>query len=114
MIFKLVAREDWAAACRKGVFEGSRDDRRDGFIHFSASHQVRETAARHFNGVGDVMLVAIDEALLGDALVWEPSRGGDMFPHLYGPLPIAATLWTRPLATGADGAPTIPADLLPC
>jgi uncharacterized protein (DUF952 family) len=114
MIFKLVAGEEWSAACEEGIFHGSCDDVRDGFIHFSAPHQVRETAARHFKGVHGLLLVACDEAALGAALRWERSRGGDLFPHLYGPLPTALALWSKPLAPGDDGAPDIPADILAC
>jgi len=114
MIFKIVSRRAWQDACRLGAFVGSADDRRDGFIHFSATHQVRETAARHFKGAADLMLVAFDEAALGDALIWEPSRGGDLFPHFYGHLPTALALWSRPLASDADGLPDIPPDLVPC
>lgn len=114
MILKLVTRQDWAAALSDGVYRGSPADLRDGFIHFSAPHQVRETAARHFRGASDIVLVAFDEAALGDGLRWEPSRGGDLFPHLYGPLPTSLALSTRLLALADDGVPAIPADLEPC
>ncbi len=114
MIFKILAREAWDAACREGAFTGSPDDIRDGFVHLSAPAQVRETAARHFRGVADLVLVAFDEAALGDGLKWEPSRGGDLFPHLYGPLPAALALWARPLPLGEDGVPQVPEDLGSC
>src|SRR5262249_2830380 len=71
-------------------------------IHFSSATQVRETAARYFAGAKDLMLIAVDADALGDALKWEPSRGGDLFPHLYGELPLAAVLWARPLPLGID------------
>jgi uncharacterized protein (DUF952 family) len=89
-VFKLVDRASWQAAAASGSFDGSAVDARDGFIHFSTAAQVRETAARHFAGQRDLLLVAIDASALGDALRWEPSRGGALFPHLYGPLPLSA------------------------
>lgn len=108
MIFKIVDCETWRAACRSGVFRGSADDIRDGFIHLSAPHQVRETAAKHFRGVADLLLVAVDEARLGETLVWEPSRGGDLFPHLHGFLPTSAAVWEKELPLDDDGVPVIP------
>jgi uncharacterized protein (DUF952 family) len=90
VVFKLIDRPSWRAAEGAGTFAGSVVDARDGFIHFSTAAQVRETAARHFAGQGDLLLVAVDAAALGDALRWEPSRGGDLFPHLYGALPLSA------------------------
>jgi uncharacterized protein (DUF952 family) len=75
---------------------------RDGFIHFSTAAQVRDTAAKYFAGTGDLMLIAVDADALGGALKWEVSRGGDLFPHLYGALPLTAVIWAKPLATGAD------------
>lgn len=76
----------------KGVFEGAAIDLTDGFIHFSTAKQAAETAARHFSGQVDLLLIAVDGAALGDKLVYEPSRGGDLFPHLYAPLPLTAVL----------------------
>lgn len=111
MIFKIVDRQAWEAACDAGQYRGSAHDLRDGFIHFSAAHQVRETAAKHFKNIDDLLLVAIDEATIGQALIWEPSRGGDLFPHLYGALPTSSTIWTRHLTPGTDGVPQIPEDI---
>lgn len=108
-IFKLVDRASWQAAEASGAFTGSPADRRDGFIHFSTAAQVRETAARHFAGAVDLLIVAVDAASLGDALRWEPSRGGDLFPHLYGPLPLAAVRWTAGLPLDAAGRHVFPA-----
>lgn len=108
MIFKIVEREEWRAACRTGSYGGSSDDVRDGFIHFSAAHQLRGTAAKHFQGVRDLLLVAVDDAALGAALVWEASRGGDLFPHLYDVLPTELALWEKPLPLGADQVPVLP------
>lgn len=111
MIFKIVDREAWRAACREGVFRGSANDVRDGFIHLSAPHQVRETAAKHFKGIEDLLLIAVDEAALGAALKWEPSRGGDLFPHVYGFLPTSSALWEKALALDGHGVPIIPEDV---
>jgi uncharacterized protein (DUF952 family) len=85
-IFKLMAREDWEAMRAAGVFAGSADDRRDGFIHFSTARQTPETALRHFSGVEDLVALEVEADDLGPALRWEPSRGGALFPHLYGVL----------------------------
>ena len=101
-IYKICERALWREAERAGVFSGAAVDLRDGFIHFSTADQVHETAARHFMGVPDLMLVAVDAAALGGALKWETSRGGDLFPHLYGALPLAAVLWARPLPLDSD------------
>ncbi|WP_295555669.1 DUF952 domain-containing protein [uncultured Hyphomicrobium sp.] len=110
MIFKIVERKAWREACLKGAYDGSADDARDGFIHFSAAHQVRGTAAKHFKGIDDLLLVAIDESALGAALVWEPSRGGDLFPHLYAALPTSLVLWEKPLDLDDGGVPIVPED----
>lgn len=114
MIFKIVGREAWSAACREGVYRGSPDDVRDGFIHFSAASQVKGTAARHFRGVEDLVLVAFDEEALGDMLKWEPSRGGELFPHLYGALPTVHALWVKPLPLAEDGVPAVPEEVASC
>ena len=103
LIYKIMPKDDWAAAERRGVYEGSPVDLADGFVHFSTAGQVEETAARHFAGQGDLVLVAFDEAALGEKLVFEPSRGGALFPHFYGPLPTALALSARPLPW-RDGA----------
>jgi uncharacterized protein (DUF952 family) len=109
LVFKLVDRAVWQAAEATGGFDGSPVDARDGFIHFSTAAQVRETAARHFAGQGGLVIVAVDAAALGDALRWEPSRGGALFPHLYGPLPLAAVRWAAELPLDAAGCHVFPA-----
>jgi uncharacterized protein (DUF952 family) len=101
-IYKICERDLWRRAERNGVFRGAAVDERDGFIHLSTAGQVRETAARHFSGVSELLLIAVDAGALGAALRWEPSRGGDLFPHLYGNLPLAAVRWVRSLALGDD------------
>jgi uncharacterized protein (DUF952 family) len=107
-IYKICETSQWDIAERDGVFRGAPIDERDGFIHFSTAAQVAETAARHFAGASDLVLVAVDADALAGALRWEPSRGGDLFPHLYGALPLAAVLWTKPLPLGADGRHEFP------
>ncbi|MGW0663587.1 DUF952 domain-containing protein [Streptodolium elevatio] len=87
VIYKLLSTPEWESAEAAGVFAGSDVDRRDGYIHFSTAAQVGETARRHFAGRTGLTLLAVDTNRLGDALRWEPSRGGDLFPHLYGDLP---------------------------
>ena len=81
-IYKILSRAEWAQAQAAGVFAGSAVDHADGFIHFSTAAQAPETARRHFAGQSDLVVLAIEADDLGAALVWEPSRGGDLFPHL--------------------------------
>ena len=107
-IYKICPGSAWREAERQGVYRGSADDARDGFIHFSTAAQLAETAARHFAGATDQVLVAVDVASLGSALKWEPSRGDDLFPHLYGPLTLAAVKWAVPLRLGPDGRHVFP------
>ena len=102
IVYKIVATEEWAAAETAGAFAGAAIDRADGFIHFSTAEQAPETAAKWFAGRGDLTLAAIDAEALGDDLRWEPSRGGALFPHLYGVLPMSAVVWSRPLPLDAD------------
>jgi uncharacterized protein (DUF952 family) len=108
VIFKIVPEQDWRKVPPGGVFTGSSVDLADGFIHFSAAEQVEETAARHFAGQDGLVLVAVDADALGPALRLEPSRGGALFPHLYGELPLTAVLWVRPLPLGPDGRHSFP------
>jgi uncharacterized protein (DUF952 family) len=107
-IYKICDLALWQDASREGQLRGAPVDLRDGFIHFSTATQVAETAARHFAGAADLVLVAVDAPVLGAALKWEPSRGGALFPHLYGPLPIEAVRWVAPLPLDADGRHVFP------
>jgi uncharacterized protein (DUF952 family) len=107
-IYKICEREAWRAAEAAGAFHGSDVDRRDGFIHFSTAAQVAETAAKHFAGQSDLVLVAVDGEALGPALQWERSRGNDLFPHLYAALPLSAVRWARPLPDESDGRRAFP------
>ena len=112
-IYKICEEAAWRAAERAGVFRGAPVDLKDGFIHFSTAAQVAETAARHFAGIDGLVLVAVDAGALGAALRWEPSRGGDLFPHLYGELPLAGMVrWVEPLPRGADGGHVFPDHVL--
>lgn len=108
IIFKICPAALWAQAEAEGVFSGAPVDHADGYIHFSIAAQARETAARHFKGAGDLKLVAVTAEPLGAALRWEPSRGGALFPHLYGPLPLTAVLWVKDLPLGPDGTHIFP------
>lgn len=102
-IYKICPEALWRDAEAAGQFKGSEIDLKDGFIHFSSVAQVSETAARHFGGQEGLLLVAVDGDALGDTLQWEASRGGALFPHLYGPLPLSAVEWVEPLPLGEDG-----------
>jgi uncharacterized protein (DUF952 family) len=108
LIYKICPRALWQEAEAAGRFDGAPVDRRDGYIHFSTAAQVRETAAKHFAGQPDLVLIAVPADALGEALRYEPSRGGDLFPHLYGALPLDVVSWVRPLPLGADGDHVFP------
>ncbi len=107
-VYKIVPQALWREAEAAGVFAGAPVDAADGFIHFSTAAQVKETAAKHFAGQRDLLIAAIDAGALGPALRYEPSRGGALFPHLYGPLPLAAVAWVRPLPLDAGGGHVFP------
>jgi uncharacterized protein (DUF952 family) len=107
-IYKICTAAEWGQAERAGAFAGSEVDRRDGYIHFSTEEQVAETAARYFAGLDDLRLVAVDSDKLGASLRWEPARGGALFPHLYGPLPLTAVAWVEPLPLDAAGRHIFP------
>ncbi len=111
IIYKVAPSEDWQAARAAGHYRGSADDLRDGFIHFSTAAQLPGTLAKHFAGREGIVLIAVDAPALGNKLVWEPSRGGDLFPHLYAPLSSEAALWYTPLTLKPDGTHDLPAAL---
>ena len=97
VLYKIMPRQEWETAQANSLYEGSEVDRRDGFIHLSATHQVRATAQKHFSGKADLLLVSVAEEALGQSLKWEVSRGGDLFPHLYGALPLSVVREVIPL-----------------
>jgi len=107
-IYKICPATAWDKAWAAGCFSGHGVDLADGFIHFSTAAQAPETAARHFAGMEGLVLVAVAADRLGSALKWEPSRGGDLFPHHYGVLELDAVLWARPLPLGPGGAHAFP------
>jgi len=107
-IYKIVSAYLWHEAERDGVFHGSPVDIKDGFIHFSTAEQVVETAAKHFADQRDLLLLHVDADRLGAPLKWEPSRGGALFPHLYGALAVAAVIRVDPLPLAADGRHQFP------
>jgi len=103
LVFKIFRRMEWDQLRRDGRTLGAPIDIADGYVHLSTAAQVTETAARHFGGESDLVLLALDSDRLGDALRWEPSRGGALFPHLYRPLTLADVLWDKSLPLGAAG-----------
>ena len=107
-IYKILPRADWTAAHEAGRFEGSAVDRQDGFIHFSTAEQAAETAAKWFAGQRDLVLVAVDADALGATLKWERSRGGALFPHLYGDLAVKAVQRVDPLPLDEKGRHVLP------
>jgi len=111
VIYKICPEELWRAAQAAGSFEGAPVDLADGYIHFSTGAQVRETAARHFAGQAGLLLLAVDAAALGAELRWERSRAGDLFPHLYGTLPLNAVRRVEPVPLGPDGTHEFPPSL---
>jgi uncharacterized protein (DUF952 family) len=111
LVYKIVPRMFWEAAEATGVFAGASVDFEDGFIHLSSGKQVKETARLYFAGQNDLLLVGVETAALGEALKWEASRGGDLFPHLYAPLEFSAVDFVVPLPLGPDGAHRFPDDL---
>ncbi len=108
MIYKITPASAWREAERQGVYRGSPDDNRDGFIHFSTASQVAETARKHYHGQTGLFLVAIDADALGDALRWERSRNDELFPHLYGELDLGAVVEILDLRARSDGGHDVP------
>ena len=106
-IYKILPRADWDAARAAGRFEGSVVDREDGYIHFSTAAQAQETARRHFQGQAGLVVLEIEADDLGPALRWEPSRGGALFPHLYGMLEVAHVRAVTEAALDGEGVPQV-------
>lgn len=106
-IYKILTRGEWAAAEAAGRFAGSAVDRADGYIHFSTAAQAGETARRHFSGQTELIVLEVEGDDLDAPLQWEPSRGGELFPHLYGALPVENVLAVHEAPLGVDGVPQI-------
>ena len=111
MIYKICTQNEWRHFSTAGQFTGSPDDLRDGFIHLSGRDQVARTAAKFFTGRTDLVLLTIDSGRLGNGLCWESSASGALYPHFYGPLPLAAVVANTPLTVGPDGRHVLPAEL---
>jgi uncharacterized protein (DUF952 family) len=106
-IYKILPRAEWDAARAVGCFAGSAVDHQDGYIHFSTAAQAGETARRYFRGQPDLVVLEVEGDDLGDTLKWEPSRGGDLFPHLYGVLLTGQVNAVHTAPLDADGIPQI-------
>lgn len=111
LIYHMCRRDEWDAAQAAGVYGGSSQDAVDGFIHFSTAAQVRVSAAKHRAAQTGLVLLGVDPDVLGEALKWEPSRGGHLFPHLYGPLAVSAVVSADPLDLGPGGVHVFPASV---
>lgn len=108
LIYHMCKREEWQAAGESGRYGGSSQDRADGFIHFSTAEQIIDSAARHRAGQDGLVLLTVNAENLGEALKWEASRGGALFPHLYGELPVSAAVRVDDLPLGPDGRHVFP------
>jgi uncharacterized protein (DUF952 family) len=106
--YKVLTGSQMAQLERDGVFAGAPIDLADGYIHLSTAAQLAETVDKHFAGQDDLHLVAVDLAVLGDSIKWEESRGGQLFPHIYAPLPLSAAIAYGPLERAADGTLALP------
>lgn len=102
-IYHICRLTEWQEAAARGSYDGSSQDAADGFIHFSTATQVEESTRRHRAGQDGLVLLAVEAQTLGSALRWEPARGGQMFPHLYGQLPVIAVMEVHHLPLDADG-----------
>lgn len=108
LIYHMCRRQEWEFAVRSGAYAGSSQDRADGFIHFSTAAQLPESARRHRMGQAGLVLLAVDQSVLGEALRWEPSRHGALFPHLYGTLPLSAVSSVCDIPLDGAGVPLLP------
>ena len=108
LIYHMCLRQEWELAVQSGAYAGSSQDSADGFIHFSTAEQLPQSARRHRMGQAGLVLLTVDPHTLGEALRWEPSRHGALFPHLYGTLPLSAVCSVCDVPLGADGVPLLP------
>ena len=111
IIYHMCRHDEWQAALQSGLYHGSSQDRADGFIHFSTADQIRASAAKHRAGQDDLVLLRVDADVLGDALKWEASRGGALFPHLYGVLNVTDVVKTDALNLDENGVHLFPDDV---
>jgi len=109
IVYKIMSATELEQMRRDGVFRGSPADIADGFIHLSCGSQLAATLDKHFSGIDGLMLAAVDMSLLGDTVRWEPARGGQLFPHIYGDLPVEAVVSFATLERAADRTITLPA-----
>ncbi|MBL4890622.1 MAG: DUF952 domain-containing protein [Rhizobiaceae bacterium] len=109
-IYKIATKTQWAEAEKNRIFSGAPIDLSDGYIHFSTAAQARETVAKHFAGQSDLLLVSVDETMLGDMLKYEVSRGDQLFPHLYGKLSLEAVTEVIEMPLDSQGNHVFPAD----
>ena len=107
LIYKILSRSEWQAAQQAGQFAGSAVDLADGYIHFSTAAQAGETARKHFSGQADLLVLTLEADNLGEHLKWEPSRGGDLFPHLYVPLALDQVIAVSEAPLGDDNVPRL-------
>ncbi|MFT3729962.1 MAG: DUF952 domain-containing protein [Hyphomicrobium sp.] len=114
IVFKIATAREWSKATTSGIYQGSADDHRDGFIHLSSRHQLLGTLEKHFKGKGDLVLIAFEASKLGAQLKWEQSRGGDLFPHLYANISVSDAMWQRPLSNDANGVAQIDEEWFAC
>ena len=108
MIYKIFRPKEWADLQIAGITRGAPVDLADGFVHFSTAEQLGVTLSKHFAAEGDLIMLACDPARLGEDLLWEPSRGGDLFPHLYRPLALEDIAWSRVIQRSDKGHETGP------
>ncbi|MBJ7485178.1 DUF952 domain-containing protein [Brevundimonas sp.] len=101
--YKIIGADEWSGIVAAGAYAGSEVDHADGYIHLSTEDQFAETAGKHYAGRADLLCLSVDLTTLGETVVWEPSRGGQLFPHIYGPLPIAAVTKRRGFGVSPDG-----------
>ena len=107
-IYKVVSQTQWEEAVEEGTFRGAPIDHQDGYIHFSTAAQVKETVALHFRGQTNLLLVELQTKDFAEELKWEPSRGGELFPHLYGTFRTSAASRVLPIAALEDGTHKLP------
>jgi uncharacterized protein (DUF952 family) len=103
LVYKIATATEWQRAKETGFYEGSPDDARDGFIHLSSRHQLQKTLEKHFNGKRDLVLIAFEADALAPTIKWEPSRNDELFPHVYGIIPVVKAMWERPLVDEENG-----------